>query len=100
MIQWSNEVRFTVYLLALFPFLALFSCQAITAALRGAGVPLGGSEIDQAAADVDVAIKGWLDSVFWWGTGVGTSEGTRGCIKLHRARKARKAQVASKPHLQ
>lgn len=79
----------TAYVLLL---MSLSGCGLVTGALRDVGIPIGAGT-DEAARQVDAAIRSWFDALIWGGAGVATSEGARA---THRVVKKRQANAAAK----
>ncbi len=70
------------------------SCEAILAAARSIGIPLGPGASGDALA-VDQAIVRGMSNWVAWLLGIGTTEVPRAAVKLHRHRKAKKAAKAA-----
>jgi hypothetical protein len=68
----------------------LSGCTLVTDALRGIGIPVGAGATE-AAKQVDLAIRSWVDALIWGGAGVATSEGARATHRTIKKRAAKKA---------
>lgn len=76
-------------IVALSLLLLLCCCGVVTEALRSVGVPVGPGA-SEAASQVDAAIFGWIDKLFWGVAGAATTESARAGHRVVKKRREKK----------